>query len=76
MWHVEKSPEDTDALIAALERLQMARIKVYQLPLLTPDQWENFGVPWGIFTSLKDEITSYKVDKRHGKVSVLVYGSY
>jgi len=67
-WHIAKSPEDAEAYSTALETLQSAHIKVHQFSMLSQAQWDGFGIPWGISTSLKTEISGYRADKRLGNV--------
>ena len=67
-WHVDKLPELTAPFVRALEILQSEHVKVHQLTMVPSAQWKNWGIPWGIYSSLKTEISSYMADKRLGNV--------
>lgn len=67
-WHASNAPEDAEAYFSALAALNTDRIKVSQLGKLTDSQWDAYGVPWGIYTSLKTGINDFKGEKGLGKV--------
>lgn len=67
-WHVSKAPEDAETYFEALAVLQSSHIKLHQLGLVTESQWEAFGIPWGIHTSLTSEIHIFKAEKGLGMV--------
>lgn len=68
IWHADMLPELAAAYVRALEILQSEHVKVHQLSMVPPAQWKNWGIPWGIYTSLKTEISSYITDKMLGNV--------
>jgi hypothetical protein len=63
-WHVFRAPEDTDALLAALDSLNKESCKLNQLKKFSPETWRTLGIPIGIGMALGDEVGRFEKQRR------------